>query len=76
MSASGILSLPEEDGIDEGNRNVEVGSGVYIGNGVRSGELGAPPLPSYCLRIPPHLRYQHHPPTNHHHHHQHHYLLR
>nr|GFC98912.1 hypothetical protein [Tanacetum cinerariifolium] len=30
-------SLPEEDGIDEGNRNDEVGSGVYIVNGIRSG---------------------------------------
>nr|GEZ68388.1 hypothetical protein [Tanacetum cinerariifolium] len=30
MSASGILSLPEVDGIDEGNRNDEVGSGVNI----------------------------------------------
>nr|GFC73801.1 hypothetical protein [Tanacetum cinerariifolium] len=37
MSASGILSLPEVDGIDEGNENDEVGSGVYIGNGIRSG---------------------------------------
>nr|GFB83296.1 hypothetical protein [Tanacetum cinerariifolium] len=26
------------DGIDEGNGNDEVGSGVYIGNGIRSGD--------------------------------------
>nr|GFC34820.1 hypothetical protein [Tanacetum cinerariifolium] len=37
MSASGILSLPEVDGIDEGNGNNEVGGGVYTGNGIRSG---------------------------------------
>nr|GFD20081.1 hypothetical protein [Tanacetum cinerariifolium] len=37
MSASGILSLLEVDGINEGNGNDEVGSGVYIANGVRSG---------------------------------------
>nr|GFC91262.1 hypothetical protein [Tanacetum cinerariifolium] len=36
MSASGILSLPELDGIDDGNGNNEVGSGVYTGNGIRS----------------------------------------
>nr|GFD40680.1 hypothetical protein [Tanacetum cinerariifolium] len=30
MSASGILLLPEVDGIDEGNGNDEVGSEVYI----------------------------------------------
>nr|GFD57574.1 hypothetical protein [Tanacetum cinerariifolium] len=35
--ASGILSLPEVDGIDEGNGNDEVCSGVYTGNGIRSG---------------------------------------
>nr|GFD51286.1 hypothetical protein [Tanacetum cinerariifolium] len=40
MSASGILSLPEVDGIDEGNRNDDVGSGVNIGNGIRNGGNG------------------------------------
>nr|GEY01238.1 hypothetical protein [Tanacetum cinerariifolium] len=32
----GILSLPEVDGINEGNGNDEVGSGVNIGNGIRN----------------------------------------
>nr|GFD27476.1 hypothetical protein [Tanacetum cinerariifolium] len=40
MSASGILSLPEVDGIDEGNRNDEVGSGVNIGNVIKNGGNG------------------------------------
>nr|GFC63728.1 hypothetical protein [Tanacetum cinerariifolium] len=60
MSALGILSLPEVDGIEEGNGNDRVGSGVNI---------GAPPLPPHCPRTPPHPRHQHHPPTYHHHHH-------
>nr|GFD06194.1 hypothetical protein [Tanacetum cinerariifolium] len=37
MSASGILSLLEVDGINEGNGNDEVGSGVNIGNDIRNG---------------------------------------
>nr|GFC92920.1 hypothetical protein [Tanacetum cinerariifolium] len=40
MSTSRILSLPEVDGIDEGNGNGEVGSRVNIGNGIRNGGNG------------------------------------